>query len=95
MLEKIRLALRFNTKALDAEINDNIDAALLDLCRVGVDADAEDPKKLADSLICKACELYCKWQFDFRGKGEQFRQNYESLRDAMSLCSKYRSGQDE
>ena len=95
MLEKIRLALRFNTKALDDEISNNIDAALSDLRRVGVDADAQDPKKLADSLVYKACELYCKWQFDFRGKGEQFRQNYESLRDAMSLCGKYRSGQDE
>ena len=95
MLEKIRPALKFHTKAFDGEIIDNINAALLDLCRVGVDADPKKPERITDSLIYKACELYCKWQFDFRGKGEQFRQNYESLRDAMSLCSKYRSGQDE
>lgn len=94
MLEKIRLALRFKTNAFDSEIDDNINAALRDLDRVGVDTEDKNLQN-ADTLICKACELYCKWQFDFLEKGEQFKQSYEDLRDAMSLCSTYRSKSDE
>lgn len=94
MLEKIRLALRFKTNAFDGEIEDNISAALHDLSRVGVDAEDKNLQS-ADILIYKACELYCKWQFDFLGKGEQFKQSYDNLRDAMSLCSTYRSDRDE
>ena len=94
MLEKIRLALRFKTNAFDGEIEDNISAALRDLSRVGVDTEYSNSQN-ADILIRKACELYCKWQFDFLEKGEQFRQSYENLRDAMSLCSTYRSKSDE
>ena len=95
----IRSALRFKTDAFDGEIYDNILIALDDLARAGVgkalieknnflDATAHE----MDNLIYKACELYCKWHFNFLGKGEQFRHSYENLRDAMSLCSDYRCG---
>ena len=42
----------------------------------------------------KAVELYCKAQFDYLGKGEQFRENYERLRDAMSMAAEYRGDAD-
>ena len=42
-----------------------------------------------DKLIQKACELYCKWQFDFDGKGERFERAYEGLRDFLSLGGEY------
>ena len=43
----------------------------------------------ANKLILKACELYCKWQFNFMSKGEQFEKNFNALRDALSVTSQY------
>lgn len=62
---------------------DNISACKIDMERAGV---VNTPDK-AIKLYDKAIELYCKWQFDFRGKGEEYRKNYEATRDAMSLSS--------
>ena len=84
-LDKIKTALRISHDKLDEDIINNIDACLLDLKRVGVNV--SEP----DALIDKACELYCKYQYDYQNKGEQFRQSYESLRDALSLCDDYKN----
>lgn len=88
MLEKIKLAMRIFHNAIDPDIDSNIDACMLDLQRVGVNESAAK-KTTTDALICKAAEMYCKWQYDYNGKGDQFRQAYENLRDAISLCGSY------
>ena len=88
MLEKIKLSMRIFHNVLDTDITTNIDACMLDLRRVGVGEASADPTN-DDALIVKAAELYCKWQYDFNGKGDQFKQAYESLRDAISLCDTY------
>lgn len=75
--------MRISHDFLNDEIQQNIVACIQDLRRVGVYR--ED-----DSLICKACELYCKWQQDYQGKAKQYEQNYEKLRDALSLAGEYR-----
>lgn len=85
VLDKIKTALRISHDKLDEDIINNIGACLLDLKRVGVNV--SEP----DALIDKACELYCKYQYDYQNKGEQFRQSYESLRDALSLCDDYKN----
>lgn len=85
MLNEIKLAMRITHNMLDDDIQRNINACLLDLERVGVD------KTNTTELVTKACELYCKWQDDYLGKGDQFQKNYEKLRDSMSLCGDYRS----
>lgn len=84
-VEDIRKSLRISHDMLDTEIKHNIDACLLDLERVGVKKEQES------QLIVKACELYCKWQQDYQGKADQYKRNYEELRDAMSLTAAYRS----
>lgn len=76
--EEIRKSMRITHTQLDNEIERNINTALRDLRRVGIDAGDND-------LIDKACELYVKAQFDYQGKGDQFQRNYEALRDAISL----------
>ena len=88
MLKKIKLSMRISHNAIDEDINSNIAACMLDLQRVGVH------KTIAintseDALINKATELYCKWQFDYNGKGDKFEKAYISLRDALSLCDDY------
>ena len=82
--EKIRRSMRITHTLLDEEIQNNINTALRDMRRVGVDITKED------ALVDKACELYVKFQFDYQQKGDQFRKNYEALRDAMSLSKEYR-----
>lgn len=85
VLDKIKTALRISHDKLDEDIMNNIDACRMDLKRVGVNVSE------SDALIDKACELYCKYQYDYQNKGEQFRQSYESLRDALSLCDDYKN----
>ncbi len=93
MLEKIKMSMRIFHTMLDTDITGNIAACMADLKRVGVGAAlAVDTSE--DALICKAAELYCKWQYDFGGKGEQFKQAYENLRNAISLCENYAESVD-
>jgi hypothetical protein len=64
---------------------------MLDLIRVGVSKE----KAVADSkdaLIIKAAVLYCKWQYDFNGKGDQYKKAFDNLRDSLSLCDNYAEG---
>ncbi len=82
--ESIRKKMRISHNKMDDEINDNIKAARLDMSRVGIDESKDN------SLTDKAIELYCKAQFDYLGKGEQFQNNYEKLRDSMVLAGEYR-----
>lgn len=93
MLNKIKTSMRIYHDGINAEIESNIEVCMLDLQRVGV------PKTVAtkdseDGLIYKAAELYCKWQYDFCGKGEQFMKAYEKLRDAISLCGSYTESEE-
>ena len=87
------MALRLSGDAFEPEIKDNINSALLELSRVGVDVsgityDSED----ADELVVKACELYCKWHFDFIGKAERYEKNFNELRNALSVTTRYTEG---
>ena len=86
-VEEIRKSLRISHKNLDDEIERTKDACLLDMEWVGICFQ----NKLTDSAVI----LYCKADFDFQGKGQQYMQNYEKLRDAMSLCETYREGTKE
>ncbi|MBQ9491119.1 MAG: hypothetical protein IJU80_14455 [Lachnospiraceae bacterium] len=86
---EIRKKLRISTDSLDEDIRDNIDAARLDMSRVGISEAVDD--KLTD----KAVELYCKWQFNYMDKADQFERNYRELRNAMSITEKYRRGEED
>ena len=85
MLDAIKLSMRITHTKLDSDIQRNIDSCLLDLGRVGVDTSESE-------LVTKACELYCKWQYDYHQKGEQYEKNYNNLRDAMSMSGDYKEG---
>ena len=93
MLEKVKLSMRIFHNALDSDIQSNIDACMLELQRVGILADVAKPET-ADALIAKAAELFCKWQYDFGGKGDQYQKAFEKLRDAISLCDSYIESRD-
>lgn len=84
MLEKIKLSMRIKHTQLDNDIQGNIDACLLDLKRVGV-----INAKETDALIIKAVEMYCKWQYDYGGKGDRWEAAYNNLIMGLSLCGDY------
>lgn len=88
MLERIKLSIRRFHTMLDDDITSNIDACMLDLRRVGISA-AIAVSTSNDALIIKAAELYCKWQYDFEGKGDRYEKAYNSLRDSLSMCDEY------
>ncbi len=92
MFEKIKLSLRIKHNMLDADITNKIESCMLDMRRVGI-SETKAKSDSEDALICNAAEFYCKWQYDFNNKGDQFKQNYESLRDALSLCKDYAEGE--
>lgn len=81
-IEEIKKSMRITHDKLDDEIERNVNTALHDLRRVGIDAKDSN-------LIDKACELYVKAQLDYQGKGDQFIRNYEALRDAISLSGTF------
>lgn len=81
---EIRKSMRISHIALDNDIERDINAARLDMSRVGID------EKKDNALIDKAIELYCKAQFDYLGKGDQFQKAYDKLIDSMALSEEYR-----
>lgn len=85
-VEQVRKRMRISHDLVDDDIAGNMEAARLDMCRVGVSPEADD------ALTDKAVELYCKAQFDYQGKGERFMKNYERLRDALSMVEGYGCG---
>ena len=80
----IRKSMRITHSKLDPDISRDIEAARLDMSRVGINTESGD-----NALINKAIELYCKAQFDYLGRGSEFMKNYESLRDSLSLAGEY------
>ena len=87
-LTAIKLSLRIRHSLLDEDIKRNIYDCLLDMERVGVSGTGEGAEldSPIHGLRLKAVELYCKWIYDYNGKGEQFLKHYEKLRDALSMA---------
>lgn len=80
---EIRSMLRISHSQLDSEIETNREAWVEDMRRLGIAVDESNP------LAAKSLELYCKAQFDFQGRGDEYRKLYEQLRDSMSLSQLY------
>ncbi|MBR3762192.1 MAG: hypothetical protein IKK59_05560 [Lachnospiraceae bacterium] len=93
MVEKIRLALRISTDALNTEIEDTIDACYKDMQRVGINIYDDDGKPKQDAisqpLIISCVKLYARWQFNFENAAERYEKAYNSCRDGISLCGDY------
>ena len=83
---KIRTALRITgtDTGITNEINDSIEACRKELAEVGV-VNVDD----TDALIIRAYILHARADFDFNGKGEQFRAAFVSLKGALSMAEDY------
>lgn len=92
LTEKIRGALRISSQAqtITDEVNDCIEACKRDLQQVGVNNLDE-----SDALIIRAITIYCKAEFGYSDKAQQFRQSYDSLKVALSLMDEYQTAPEK
>ncbi len=49
----------------------------------------------SDALIKRAITIYCKAEFGFSEKAQQFRQSYDSLKVALSLMEEYQKAPEQ
>lgn len=84
MLEKVKLAMAITTSAYDAEIQDLIDAALLDLGIAGVDSSL-----IHDKLIQRAVITFCRMMFHSPADFDNLKWAYEQLKGQMAIATGY------
>ena len=84
MLEKVKLALRITTDALDDELTDLIGAAQLDLGIAGVVIPAE-----VDSIVTRAIITYCKLHFGEPSEYDRLKASYDEQKAQLSMASGY------
>lgn len=86
MLEQIKLCLRISHDKFDSEIQSYINACRRDLALAGIDISVF----AADPLLLQAVKLYCRWQYDYENKAEQYEKAYTNLKISLALSGDYR-----
>lgn len=85
MFAKVKKALRITHDALDDEIQDLIDAALVDLNISGVENIIK-----TDPLIIRAVTIYCKAHIGLSNTdSEKYELSYRMLKTHLALCEDY------
>lgn len=84
MLESTKLALRITTDAFDSELEDLIEAGLMDLGIAGVIADDVD-----DPLVKRAVITYVKMHFGEPDAYDRLRESYESQKGQLQIATGY------
>jgi hypothetical protein len=84
MLEKVKVAMAITTDAYDSELQDLIEAALLDLGVAGVDNTLAE-----DKMVQRAVITYCRMMFHSPADFENLRWAYEALKGQMAISTGY------
>lgn len=86
MLDSVKIALRrAETTAFDTEIQELIDAAILDLGIAGVNAETLED----DPLVMQAVKTYCKMHFGETDEYINLKSAYDEQKAQMQMSSKY------
>lgn len=83
-IEKLRDMIRISSDALDDELIDLKNAFLLDLSRVGVEVIPTDT-----ALVLACLRLYLRWQENYNGEAERYRDSYRNLRNGLAQAGEY------
>lgn len=79
------LRITTNNKAIVESIADNVMAAIADLENAGIrNIDTTNP------LILQAIKLYCRFIFDYCGKGSEFFASYETVKSQLMLSVEFK-----
>ncbi len=86
ILERVKTALRITTTAFDNEIQDLIDASMLDMGIAGI---VEDDQ--TDPLIIRAIVTYCRANFGDVDTAEydRLKSSYDEQKAQMSMAAGY------
>lgn len=84
ILQKVKMALRITTDAFDDELNDLINAAVLDLDIAGVDSDHG-----VDEIITRAIITYCKCNFGQPDDYDRIKASYDEQKAQLSMATGY------
>ena len=84
MLEKVKLALRIKTDALDGEINDTIDAALADLELAGV-----SNLDTSDALIIRAVVTFARMNLGSAADYDRLKAAYDEQKAQLQMATGY------
>ena len=85
MLNDVKLALRVTTDAFDSEIQDLIDAAMLDLGVAGV----TNALGYYDPLMKRAVITYCKLHFGEPDEFDRLKSSYDEQKAQLSMHTGY------
>lgn len=83
-LEKVKMALRISTDALDDELLDLIDAAAIDLGIAGVVVPAS-----ADAIVNRAVITYCKLHFGLPEDADRLKRSYDEQKAQLVTATGY------
>lgn len=84
MFDRVKKSLRVSSTTFDAEIQDLINAAMLELNRCGVYF--HEP----DELVVQAVIQFCKSRFGFDNKeAERFEETFYKMASSLSLSGDY------
>jgi len=84
MLDKVKMALRITTNALDAELTDLIEAAKADLGIAGVVL----PETL-DAICTRAVITYCKMSFGLPEDYDRLKRSYDEQKAQLVSATGY------
>lgn len=85
LLEKVKTALRISHNKLDAELEDQIEAAVLDLSLAGVVI-----RNDGDALIVSAIKTYCRAHMtDDVAKSQMYLDRYERQKATLKSTKAY------
>ena len=87
ILDEVKLSLRITSDAFDTEIQDLINACLLDLGIAGV-----TEKDTDNALIRMAVKTYCKYHFgDANGveEGDRLKASYDEQKAQLQMATGY------
>lgn len=92
MLEQIKMALRITTNAYDAELNNLIAAAAIDLGFAGVN---EERESVNNPIIIRAVSTYCKMNFGTVDDYDRLKASYDEQKAQLSMATGYTNWSDE
>ena len=90
MLDKVKMALRIKTDALDAELADLIEAAKLDLGIAGVVLPTQ-----MDAICTRAIITYCKMSFGLPEDYDRLKKSYDEQKAQLSMATGYTTWTDQ
>lgn len=85
-VEEMRLMIRVKHSSIDTELESLKSAFLIDLGLCGIGRIPVD-----DPLAKSALRMYLRWQENYNGEAERYKEAYTGLKIAMSLAEEYKA----